>query len=234
MKELNKINGNGKFYSVDGDVNCKIRVNNVIEVQKNTIKCKYKNDTILINKLSNSKLMLLDVSLFSTNATPVNVSDVLYHLSLFEDNKFRYDRTDDSHICLWSDFAEDFGLDSFYSGDINPKIIKTGCIAFELPITHDELYISLDVLQNQLTEIEHNRFMAAMSNESHGVTWWLKNCQMIPIAKEDDYESSWVNSWGNTCFKYKFHQMKPMKQWQFSKDLLKALDELDAYYYSED
>ncbi len=64
-------------------------------------------------------------------------------LVLVDDDGYEFPTTDDWHLNLISDYANKTGLRRFFGTDLPPKIKRKGAVAFELPDTFDELYLSV-------------------------------------------------------------------------------------------
>lgn len=135
-----------EFYSLsavdryDESFNVRIRVESLYPLDWDDV-----DDVEEVDEIEhNSNIWVMEVCLVNLNKKKLSVDKIKAQLRLIDEEEFEFDSVEDFHLCSLSEFAKNSKLEKLYSGDLKPKIARSGAIAFELPDGFEELYLTVD------------------------------------------------------------------------------------------
>jgi hypothetical protein len=92
----------------------------------------------------------LDLEVVNLCLRETSTGTLRRRLVIADQDGFEFICCQDSHLCCYSDYSKQAGLNSFYGETLSPKIKRAGAFAYELPEEYDQLF--LKIRKGSLTE----------------------------------------------------------------------------------
>ena len=98
-----------------------------------------RQENIKIND-DNCEIWLLGIEILNLMKEPVSSYKITNVLLLTDQDEYKFDKFDDSHLNCFSEYSKKSGINRFYGNDLLPKIKAVGAIPFVLPIDDEAIY----------------------------------------------------------------------------------------------